>query len=71
MTYLGFPRLHFSGHYQADPSTVNNDPYHFDVAKFRPSFDEPGQGGDERVVEPGRQGCLAVPGLRGPQYPLR
>jgi hypothetical protein len=44
VTYLGFPRLHFSGSFQADPSTVNNDPYHFDVAEFQPDWDEPGPG---------------------------
>ncbi len=31
MSYLGYPRLHFSGRFQADPSTVNNDPAHFDA----------------------------------------
>lgn len=44
MSYLGVPRLHFSGMYQADPSTVNNDPEHFDMATFQANYDEPGQG---------------------------
>src|SRR4051794_32636774 len=44
MTYLGFPRMHFCGRFQADPSTVNNDPHHFDVAAFRPEWEEPGIG---------------------------
>jgi hypothetical protein len=30
MSYLGLPRLTFAGQFQADPSTVNNDPEHFD-----------------------------------------
>lgn len=34
MSYLGFPRLHFSGQFQADPSTVNNNPAHFNDATF-------------------------------------
>jgi hypothetical protein len=44
VTYLGFPRLHFCGSFQADPSTVNNDPYHFDMAAFRPGWQQPGPG---------------------------
>jgi hypothetical protein len=38
MSYLGPLRLHFAGRFQAAPSTVNNDPTHFDTAKFLPSF---------------------------------
>ena len=30
MSYLQFPRLAFTGKFQADVSTVNNDPRHFD-----------------------------------------
>ena len=41
MSYLGFPRLTFSGKFQADPSTVNNDPYHFNDATFVPNDQEP------------------------------
>jgi rubrerythrin len=44
MSYLGFPRLHFSGYFQADPSTVNNDPTHFDDATFTPNDQLPGPG---------------------------
>lgn len=33
MSYLSPPRLHFAGRFQAAPSTVNNDPGHFDNAK--------------------------------------
>lgn len=33
MSYLGPLRLHFSGTFQADPSTVNNDPTNFDNNK--------------------------------------
>ncbi|MGK7926730.1 MAG: hypothetical protein AB4290_16070, partial [Spirulina sp.] len=44
MTYLSFPRLHFSGKFQADPSTVNNDPYHFNDRAFVPQDQKYGPG---------------------------
>lgn len=37
MSYLDPIRLHFSGRFQADPSTVNNDPANFDNATFDPT----------------------------------
>ncbi|WP_437716464.1 hypothetical protein WMF45_08590 [Sorangium sp. So ce448] len=40
MSYLNQPRLTFSGRFQADPSTVNNDPRHFDNATFTSRFQE-------------------------------
>jgi hypothetical protein len=42
MSYLDTPRLVFSGQFQADPSTVNNDPEHFDTANFQTAYDLPG-----------------------------
>src|SRR5579871_7012852 len=44
MSYLGGPRLVFAGQFQADVSTVNNDPMHFDNATFKPS-DQQSPGG--------------------------
>jgi hypothetical protein len=44
MSYLNLPRLVFSGQFQADPSTVNNDPEHFDSATFLPNYQQPGSG---------------------------
>jgi hypothetical protein len=41
MSYLGPLRLHFFGHFQTDPSTVNNDIRHYDNAKFEPRFQKP------------------------------
>jgi hypothetical protein len=41
MSYLRGPRLVFSGRFQADPSTVNNDPEHFDSANFQPGYQQP------------------------------
>jgi hypothetical protein len=40
MSYLNFPRLAFAGAFQADVSTVNNDPRHFDNATFEPYFQD-------------------------------
>jgi hypothetical protein len=37
MSYLDPVRLHFSGRFQADPSTVNNLPTNFDNATFNPA----------------------------------
>lgn len=36
------PRLHFSGKFFSDPSTINNDVRHFDTANFRPSYQRRG-----------------------------
>jgi hypothetical protein len=38
MSYLNALRLHFAGQFQANVSTVNNDPAHFDNATFEPSY---------------------------------
>lgn len=37
MSYLDIPRIHFGGRFFADPSTVNNDPTHYDPAVTTPS----------------------------------
>ena len=44
MSYLRFPRLHFSGEYQADPSTVNNSEL-YDNNTFQPRFQRSPFGG--------------------------
>lgn len=41
MSYLGYPRLQFSGKFQAAPSTLNNDPAHFNSDIFTPNDQEP------------------------------
>lgn len=41
MSVLRLPRLIFSGKFQADPSTVNNDPAHFDSLNFKPEYQLP------------------------------
>lgn len=40
MSFLNNIRLVFSGRFQADVSTVNNDVRHYDNASFQPSFQE-------------------------------
>lgn len=40
MSYLNSPRLTFSGQFQADPSTVNNDPTHFNNETFKPEYQQ-------------------------------
>ncbi|HEX6100977.1 MAG TPA: Ig-like domain-containing protein [Thermoanaerobaculia bacterium] len=40
MSYLNTLRLHFAGRFQANISTVNNDPVHFYNDAFRPSWQE-------------------------------
>lgn len=40
MSYLNTPRLTFSGQFQADPSTVNNDPTHFNNNGFQQNFQQ-------------------------------
>ena len=40
MSYLSALRLHFAGRFQANVSTVNNDPAHFDNATFQASYQE-------------------------------
>jgi hypothetical protein len=40
VSYLSNPRITFSGQFQADVSTVNNDPRHFDSSTFEDRFQE-------------------------------
>jgi hypothetical protein len=44
MSYLDSLRFNFAGQFQAAPSTVNNDPLHFDNRTFKPSYQQPGTG---------------------------
>lgn len=44
MSYLHSPRLTFAGQFQADPSTVNNDPNHYNNATFQPNYQDYGRG---------------------------
>jgi hypothetical protein len=40
MSYLNSLRLHFAGRFQANVSTVNNDPAHFHNAAFQPGYQQ-------------------------------
>ena len=40
MSYLSGLRLHFSGQFQANVSTVNNDAFHFNNAAFKPEYQQ-------------------------------
>jgi hypothetical protein len=42
VSYLERPRFTFSGRFEADVSTVNNNPVNFDDATFVPEYDTPG-----------------------------
>ena len=44
MSYLNPLTLHFAGTFQAAPSTVNNDPAHFDNETFLPRYQKYGPG---------------------------
>jgi hypothetical protein len=44
MSYLNPLRLTFAGTFQAAPSTVNNDPTHFNNATFKPEYQQRGSG---------------------------
>jgi hypothetical protein len=44
MSYLNAVRLVFSGTFQADPSTVNNDVRHYDNARFKKNYQEFSEG---------------------------
>jgi Ferritin-like len=45
VSYLGYPRIHFSGKFQADVSTVNNAAAWFDDARFAARYQRLGVGG--------------------------
>src|SRR5689334_12203725 len=57
MSYLRPPRLHFSGNFQAAPSTVNNDPEHFDTAAFQSNYNLRGPGATNGWWNPGGTGA--------------
>jgi hypothetical protein len=48
VSYLQRPRFNFAGRFEADVSTVNNNPNNFNDATFLPEYDTPGTG----VVDP-------------------
>jgi hypothetical protein len=57
MSYLHPVRLHFSGSFRADVSTVNNDTTHFDNTNFDPKFQTPGPGATNGWWQPAGTGA--------------
>jgi hypothetical protein len=57
MSYLSAPRLIFAGQFQADPSTINNDPEHFDTKDFRSNYQLPGPGASNGWWNPSGTGA--------------
>lgn len=64
MSYLNVPRLHFAGKFQADPSTVNNDPEHFNTAAFQSNYDLSGQGATNGWWNPAGTGAWRLYGCK-------
>jgi hypothetical protein len=57
VSYLHPVRLHFSGRFRAEVSTVNNDPQHYDNEHFNKDFQRPGQGQDNGWWQPAGTGA--------------
>jgi hypothetical protein len=57
MSYLHPVRLHFSGRFRADVSTVNNVTAHFDNNNFNPKFQTPGPGATNGWWQPAGTGA--------------
>ena len=51
MSYLGFPRLNFSGKFQSDISTVNNALRHYNNDTFEPRFQRPAYFTSKGVID--------------------
>jgi hypothetical protein len=63
-------RLHFSGRFRADVSTVNNNLSHFNNDEFDPSFQTPGQGTGNGQWQPaGTAAWRAIPHPRSQPAP--
>src|SRR5262245_15249903 len=59
MSYLNWPRLHFSGGFKATPPTVNNEKRHFELATFDDEFQRPEGGGGDLPLGDGRCWTIA------------
>lgn len=58
MSYLDSPRIHFTGFFQADVSTVNNDVRYFDVDAFQPEYQQLSLTGDGGSWHPNGTGIF-------------
>jgi hypothetical protein len=50
MSYLDTPRLSFTGFFQADVSTVNNDVRYYDIDTFRPQYQKFSSANEDKVA---------------------
>jgi hypothetical protein len=64
MSYLSPLRLHFAGQFLAAPSTVNNDPTHYDNATFKPSYQKRGAGATNGWWNPSGDAAFRFIGCR-------
>ena len=64
MSYLDGVRLHFSGDFRADVSTVNNDSGHFDNDTFKPNDQLPGPGASNGWWQPAGTGAWRLNNCR-------
>jgi hypothetical protein len=63
--YLMLPRLHFAGRFQADVSTLNNDPDNFSAARPQLYWNPMGTGSFRLL------GCVVRGGRRSDGSPMR
>jgi hypothetical protein len=72
VSYLGYPRIHFSGKFQGDVSTLNNNPTWFDDARFATRYQRLGVGGSWNPRGSGAwrlRECLVTGAVRGDGSP--
>jgi hypothetical protein len=60
LTYLAFPRFNFVGSFQADVSSVNNDPEHYDPATFQANYQLWGKGTENGWWNPTGSGAFRL-----------
>ena len=64
MSYLDTPRLHFTGHFQADVSTINNEVSFYDIATFTPDDQQLTTDGTKGGWNPEGTGVFRLVGCR-------
>jgi hypothetical protein len=64
MSYLDTPRLHFTGHFQADVSTINNEVTFYDISTFTPDDQQLTTDGTKGGWNPEGTGIFRLVGCR-------
>jgi hypothetical protein len=64
VSYLDVPRIVFTGHFQADISTINNDVRYYDNAAFRKQYQQLSTTGDDGGWNPEGTGIFRLMGCR-------